>query len=96
MKNVRELFSTIGENLEIPEFCPKHTDMKIDANGFCSICQDDYVWDLSIEEIKKRVERIFLIHRPGSTTEENEIARCLECGQEFPCHTLQALDGIPE
>lgn len=96
ISNVRELLATIGKNIEVPEFCPQHSESRVDATGFCSECKEEYTWDLSLEEIKKRIERIFLIHRPGPSDNEGEITHCLECGQEFPCSTVQALDGVPE
>jgi len=94
MKNVRELFATIGQNRTVPQFCPIHEDERVDATGFCVICQDEYVFDLSIEEIKRRVERIFLIHSPeGSKDDDHRL--CRECHQVFPCPTIECLDGLP-
>lgn len=92
MHKIRELIATIGKNIIVPELCPVHPDVTVDESGFCATCNEDHFWDYSVEELKKRIELLFLIHQPTMVNGERV---CSECGREFPCPTLTALDGMP-
>lgn len=93
MYKIRELIDAIGKSIVVPDICPVQPDVTVDEDGYCERCGETHLIDVSLEEVKNRIELLFLLHQPAG---EGDRKLCASCGQEFPCSTLTALDGVPE